>query len=79
MTDNLDIDAHANVAAESFGSNLERMRKARGWTQSKLGDLSNVHMISVCRYESGDRPPNFRALVSLAAAFGVTVDELIKP
>lgn len=48
MTDNLDIDANANVAAESFGSNLERMRKARGWTQSKLGDLSNVHMISVC-------------------------------
>lgn len=57
--------------------NLKMIRKARGMTQIDLAKAVNISLMSVHRYESGERVPNVDIASSIAAALGCTVDELI--
>lgn len=60
-------------------NNLSKIRKNKGYTQSKLAELSGVNIRMIQKYESGERDFK-KALVQtafkMADALGVTVDEL---
>jgi transcriptional regulator with XRE-family HTH domain len=54
-----------------FAARLRELREARGWTQQDLAGRAGVSAISVTRYESGGRVPDFDAVLALAGALGV--------
>lgn len=60
-------------------NNLSKIRKNKGYTQSKLAEISGVNIRMIQKYESGERDFK-KALVQtafkIADALEVTVDEL---
>jgi transcriptional regulator with XRE-family HTH domain len=64
-------------ADETFGQRLARLRKARGFSQTELGELLGVSQRVMTYYEcQSERPPAY-LLPRLAEALAVTVDELL--
>lgn len=59
------------------GERIRKMRKAKGWTQAKLAEESNVAAISIHQYESGKRQPRTEQLTAIAKALGVSLESLI--
>lgn len=63
--------------AETFGQRLAHLRKARGFTQTELGQLVGLSQRLMTYYESeGGRPPG-HLLPKLAETLGVSVDALL--
>ena len=60
-----------------FGKRLATLRKAKGLTQSQLGDLVGVSYRVVAYYEKETQYPPSRFIVPLAKALGVSTDELL--
>jgi transcriptional regulator with XRE-family HTH domain len=68
---------HQAEPEESFGERLARLRKARGFTQTELGETLGVSQRVMTYYErESERPPAY-LLARLAEALDVTVDELL--
>jgi transcriptional regulator with XRE-family HTH domain len=61
-----------------FKDNLRRLREAAGLTQTAMAEKAGVPFRSYQNWEAGVREPRIQALAALAAAVGVTVDELIR-
>ena len=59
-----------------FAENLRRYRQARGFTQIELGKKINYSEKAVSKWESGASIPPSSALLMLADALGVTLDDL---
>ena len=57
----------------NIGENLKRIRKAKGLTQDKLSELTNISITSIQRYESGKRQPTVESVNKIAAALEVSV------
>ena len=69
--------AATHEGQETFGQRLARLRKARGYTQTELGELLGASQRMVTYYErESDRPPA-HLLPRLAQALGVSVDALV--
>ena len=60
-----------------FAENLKKYRKRKGYSQEKLAKMLNYGSTAIANYESGRNEPSFNALIQLAQALDVTVDELI--
>lgn len=60
-----------------FGKRLKALRIKAGLSQEKLARLTGVVLITVFRWENGERIPRADDLNRLAAVFGVSTDELI--
>lgn len=60
-----------------FSDNIRILRKAFGFTQSKLADVLGVSSASVAHYETGKNKPSFDGLLRLCELFEVTLDILI--
>lgn len=60
-----------------FPERLVQLRKARQFTQRHLGELIDVHLTQVQRYESGSSQPTLDVLRRLAVALGVSADVLL--
>lgn len=58
-------------------TNLAKIRKAKGLTQTELATLSGVPRVSIARYETGKVSPNVRILERLANALQVPMDDLV--
>lgn len=58
--------------------NLREIRKQKGMTQEALAAFSGVNRVSIAKYETGKTTPSLQTAEKLAAALGVTVDELLK-
>ena len=56
---------------------LSALRRERGLTQQALGDLAEVHMMQIHRYENGASQPSVEVLKKLARALRVSTDELL--
>ena len=56
---------------------LREIRKQQGLSQAELSERSHVHRISISRYENGKKKPSVDSLKRLAAALGVSTDELL--
>ena len=64
------------MTEQEFGSRLRQYRKEKKMTQQELADALGVSNKSVSRWESGGYP-DVALLGPLAAALGVTVDDLL--
>jgi transcriptional regulator with XRE-family HTH domain len=60
----------------SFGERLARLRKAAGFTQVELAAELGVSQRMVAYYESPAATPPANLLPQIAAALGVSIDEL---
>lgn len=56
---------------EIVGSNVRRLRKARGLTQEQLAHEAGVAMRYVAGVERAEENPSLRFLVKIAEALGV--------
>jgi transcriptional regulator with XRE-family HTH domain len=71
-------DLKALVELErSFGRNLRRIRKERGYSQEALAFLAEVHRTEVSLLERGKRDPGVNMTLRLAGALGVDPGELL--
>lgn len=59
-----------------FGLKLRELRKKHNMTQKKLADKLNITEGSISKYESNTATPPFDTLLSIAAIFNVSIDEL---
>lgn len=63
--------------AESFDKRLKALRNKAGLSQEELAKALDVSVMSVCRWEWGERIPRANDLNRLAQALNVTIDELL--
>jgi transcriptional regulator with XRE-family HTH domain len=63
----------------TFAARLRELREKAGLTQAQLAQRAGLHLSAVTRFEHGRREPSLASAAKLAAALGVTVDELIRP
>jgi transcriptional regulator with XRE-family HTH domain len=63
----------------TFGDEVARLRKARGWTQAQLAAAVGTTEGAVRAWESGRRQPLLSLAKRLAAALGVSLDLLPCP
>ena len=58
-------------------NNILKIRTEKGLTQAQLAEMLNVQQSMISMIENEERNPSVDVLLKLAAALGVTVDELI--
>src|SRR6187551_1669954 len=62
-----------------LGRNIRQLRQARGQTQQQLAKLSRLPRATWQNLESGTANPTLTVLHRVAAALGVSMEELIAP
>ena len=61
-----------------LAENIQRRRKAAGWTQEQLAQKCAVSRQAVSKWEAGQSVPSLDKLRQLANCFGISVDELVQ-
>lgn len=61
-----------------FNTNLEYLRKKKGWTQSELADKIGVTWGIISHWELGKRQPRMEMVGKIAELFGVGADIIFK-
>ena len=56
--------------------NLVQLRKLNGMTQEDVAEIAGVTRQSVAKWESGESIPDFEKCMTIADAFGVSLDDL---
>jgi transcriptional regulator with XRE-family HTH domain len=62
----------------SFAENLQRLREAAGLTQMDVCRRSGISIDSLRNWEQGRVLPRVDAVVKLASALGVSVNDMVK-
>ena len=62
-----------------IGSNLRRIREAKGWSQDKAAELSGISRPAYRNIETGASTPKVSTLQSIADGLGVKLQDLITP
>jgi transcriptional regulator with XRE-family HTH domain len=62
---------------EILAENIATLRKARSMTLARLSRLSRVPVSTLSTFESGRGNPSFEAVLRVAEALGVSLEELI--
>jgi transcriptional regulator with XRE-family HTH domain len=61
----------------SYGRNLRRIRKQRGYSQEELAFRAEVHRTEISLLERGKRDPGVNMTLRLAGALGAAPGELL--
>lgn len=61
----------------SFGRNLERIRKEKKISQTRLGQELGLTQQMISSYEKGASSPNVEILIKVADYFQLSIDELV--
>lgn len=61
----------------SVGDNIRRIRKEKGWTQTKLAKVLNVSQQMIGQFENNKNPPKLETVEKIASALGVTPFDLM--
>ena len=61
----------------TIGENIKRLRKERGLTQKKLGELCGIAEPNIRKYENSKQNPKLETAEKIAVALGVTAFELM--
>ena len=56
---------------------IKKLRVAAGLTQTELAARVGTDQVRISRWETGKVKPSYGMLIKLAAALGVTVNDLI--
>ena len=59
------------------GSRIAEIRKERGLTQQELAEKLFVSRELVCKWEAGERKPDYRTVEQIAAALGVEPERIV--
>ena len=62
----------------TFGEKLQKLRKARGWTQEELAQQAGVSRQSLSQWESDAAMPDTANVIALSDLFGVSTDYLLR-
>lgn len=62
----------------SIGRRIRAARRERGWRQSDLAERAQITQASINRYENHGYEPTLRIAIKLAAALGMSLEELAK-
>ena len=65
--------------ALNLATNMKQLREARAITQQQVAKLAGIPRPTWANLESGGANPTISVLVKVAAALGVSVEELISP
>lgn len=60
----------------TVGEQIRNIRKAKGWTQKRLGEACGIAEPTIRRYELGKLNPKIETLQRIAKALGVSTFEL---
>jgi len=60
-----------------FGLNVQRLRRAKGWSQEELADRASLHRTYVSGVERGIRNPTITVVEKLARTLETTAGELL--
>ncbi len=60
-----------------FPEKLRELRKTSKLSQEDIGELLDVHFITVSRWECGTATPSMNSIIKLATLFSVSTDELL--
>lgn len=63
---------------DNYGEWLKTNRKERGLTQAQLAKQAGVSLMSIRRYESGERTPRFEERAKIAKAMGMSMEVVYK-
>jgi len=64
---------------QTIGETIRKYRQEKGISQDKLSKLADVAFHTVVKIESGDTPnPTIDTIKKIAAALGVSIDDLTK-
>ena len=61
----------------SFAENLAGLRKYKGMSQEELASAIGVSRQTLSKYETGESVPDIDRTQAIAAAFGVSIDDLV--
>lgn len=61
-----------------LGTNVRRIREAKGWSQDKLSEMSGLHRTYISGIERGVRNPTIKIVREIAAALGIKVSQLFE-
>lgn len=61
----------------NIGSNIKFFREMNNMTRQELSEKINVTTVTISRYENDKREPGIEALLKIANAFNITLDELV--
>lgn len=70
------IEDRVRSEMADLGSRIRTLRAERRWTLDELGTRSDLSKSYLSRLEEGDRQPSIAALLSIASAFGLGLNEL---
>lgn len=59
---------------ETVGDRIKKMRKQKKLSQEELASLIGVNLVTLSRYETGDRNPKLDKLVAMSQIFNVNVE-----
>lgn len=57
---------------------LQKLRKARGYSQEQLADLLGIARQTVSKWETGQAVPELSGLIALSSLYGVSIDGMVK-
>lgn len=55
---------------------VRTLRQQKGWSQNKLSKITGVSQTTISAIENGERNKSYYTIKKIAAALGVTMDEL---
>lgn len=64
-------------ATTPLARNLRQLREVKGWTYRKIAENAGISHVFYWELERGQKSPTAETLMSLARAFGVSMDELV--
>jgi transcriptional regulator with XRE-family HTH domain len=71
------MDGFDALVAGKLGRRFKRRRRFLDLSQENLAERADIHRTQISLYENGERMPLTSTLVKLAAALGVSVDQLL--
>lgn len=61
----------------TIGQSIKKARKAKKITQAKLAEIIGHSRGVICKWETDKRTPLITAVIDIADALGVSIDELV--
>lgn len=61
----------------TLGEKIKSVRKEKGWSQEKLGQMINIAKSVVWKYEKDEAVPSAEVIKRVAQAFSVSTDYLL--
>ena len=72
-------DFNENTSADRVGARIRKIRKAKGMSQSELGECVGLNADRIQKYENGARRPKFDLTKKIAYALGVEALAITDP